>query len=45
MKNTILLNNLVYENDFVSYFEGEDMLEKEDLEDSIRKILEKLDYL
>tara|TARA_B110000503_G_C7085191_1_gene386950 strand:+ start:194 stop:331 length:138 start_codon:yes stop_codon:yes gene_type:complete len=45
MKNTMLLNNLVYENDFVSYFEGDCMVDKDALEDKMRKILEKLDYL
>ena len=45
MKNTILLNDLIYENDFISYFEGESLLDKDNLEDSIRKLLEKLDYL
>ena len=45
MQNMILLNDLVYENEFTSYFEGEVMLEKEGLEDALRKMLEKLDYI
>jgi hypothetical protein len=45
MQNTILLNDLVYENEFTSFFEGEQMLEKEQLEDQIRKMLERLDYI
>ena len=35
---------MIYSNDFVSFFEGENFSFKEDTEEMIRKVLENLDY-
>ncbi len=40
-----MLDDLIKDNDFVTFFEGENFKYKEETEDMIRKVLEKLDYL